>query len=67
MYETAEASSNKIRLRLHIGLKSSVMDLQDDVIRFLNTTTEVNILYCILECTVTLFSKGRLGVDVPIL
>ena len=60
MYETAGELDNKIRLRLHIGLKSSVDDLQNDVIRILDTTLEVSDLYffflvSVMKCTNLLY------------
>lgn len=42
MYDTAGVLANNIRLRLHIGLKSRVDDLENDSIRLLDDTAEVS-------------------------
>ena len=42
MYDAAGVLDNKIRLRLHIGLKCGVEDLENDVIRSLDDTAEVS-------------------------
>jgi len=41
LYDTAGVLNNKIRLRLHIGLKSNLGDLEQNVIRLLDEVTEV--------------------------
>jgi|ERR1712126_386222 len=42
MYDTAGVLANNIRLRLHIGLKSRVDDLENDSIRLLDDTAELS-------------------------